>query len=312
MLFGITLSTIPFAMSCSDDDDDEGGGSASTTTGVVTSGKRLSSAGDWKYTYNSKGQIVKISDRYNSYEFTYSPNKIITDEEDYGYEISVSYNGQGFITSMTSNISYGDKSSDGLTATVRYNISYSGNHLTRMTVEEKGKEYYNGKTYNISESGTATYEWKNDNLQSATQKSSWDDGEEKESETLTYTFTTDTENKNYYNKYKQCPDVFDLEASFWQGLMYVGLLGDGPQYLPKSCKLVEVYDGDKDTYDYTFKFSFNDDGTLYYADAFSDCYFRYENIESTASKSPVMLIPDTKPKQERIRHHHHRLMHHMK
>ena len=269
---------------CSDDDDDDnGGGSGSgtpaTSVGEVVpgSGKKLLSAGEYKFFYTPDGKIktVKVDD-YMRYDFTYSPNQIICDyaynEEYEDKEIyTVSYNKNGYISKMhfteTGSDEYGSWN-DSYTST----LSYDGEgHLVKVTSTflEQGVE--EGESYKESGTGTVILTWENGLLTKYESTEKWGDGSEKEIITFEY------EDGKYWNKYKQY-------ASFMYGFyFYLGLYGNGPDYLPVSATetYIEEYEGEEysDSETESFTYEFNEDGTLHReSDKYNDDYFTYGTI----------------------------------
>jgi len=117
------LLVIGFSMcafvACSDDEDEgSGSGTPSASVGEVVpgSGKKLLSAGEYKFFYTADGKIKTIElGNYERYEFTYSPNQIIYD---YGYDgdgedeevYTVSYNEKGYISKPYIGVSVSDVS----------------------------------------------------------------------------------------------------------------------------------------------------------------------------------------------------------
>lgn len=276
LFMGVSMCAL---QACSDDDDDNGGGGAgtsSTTVGEVVpgSGKKLLSAGEYKFYYSVDGKIKTIKvDDYMRYEFTYSPNQIICDyayNEDFEDKevYTVSYNGDGYISKMhfteTGSDEYGSWN-DSSTST----LSYDGEgHLVKVTSTflEQGVE--DGESYKESGTGTVTLTWENGLLTKYESVNKWEDGSEKS--IITYKY----EDGKNWNKYKQYADIVGGDYGF-----YLGLYGNGPDYLPVSSEYtwVEEYDDYKDSETYTesFAYEFNEDGTLHRA---GYTYFSYGTI----------------------------------
>lgn len=299
MLGGLSLS------SCSDDDDDNGG-SGSKSVGVLdeSSGLRITSAGDYNYVYQEDGRLLYIlSGSSCRYEFSYSPNKIVhVDGGDYAEaeNYTVSYNGSGYVSSANF---YGkwevDDGRGWVEETGDLSFSYDTNgHITKINgTYKETAEYEEGKIY--SESGTTTYTltWSNNLLQKVvcTDEGRDEDGPFKYVETYTLSYNNEAM-ANYANKYLQYACFADrIFEDFMEKLCYVGLLGNGPAFLPSSLEYEgkgEYYNeyGEKKSYEYsdsyTYRYGFNSDGAISYDySGSSKTSYSYDNVESSSGGS---------------------------
>lgn len=289
--------------SCSDDDDDNGG-SGSKSVGVLdeNTGLRVTSAGGYNYVYQEDGRLLYIlSGSSCRYEFSYSPNKIAhVDDGDYeeAENITVSYNGSGYVSSASSSEKWEDEDEYG-EETSNASFSYDSNgHLTKISGTYKETEYENGKSY--SESGTTTYTftWSNNLLQKvvATDEGRYEDRPFKEVETYTLSYNNDAMANNA-NKYLQYACFVDpIFYGFMERLCYVGLLGNGPAFLPSGLECEEQWeyydeDGKKQTdeysYSYTYRYGFNSDGAISYdyKGSYRNATYSYDHVESSSGGS---------------------------
>lgn len=274
-------------VSCGDDDDNP---APMTNAGVLdkNSGLRVLSVGYYTFEYDSKGRINYVSeDSYYGYKFTYNPNKMISEhhgEEERSY--TVGYNGNGYISSL----SYNDSDEDRVrTGTVTFSYDAEG-HLTQVS-ETCKKRYYDERS-DGSWQYTCTMTWKNGRLTKAVDKYKEEEDGEYETATLTCTFNySDYAMENYYNKYLQIPPSIILRTIEVDGaefMAYVGLLGNGPKYLPSSAELVEVENENgkekrKERF-YSFSYGFNTDGSLSYCND-NGTHYSYSYTHSSGADS---------------------------
>ena len=261
--------------------DDSGGGGSTGSPGSAAdmfgNGIRLKSCGGNRYYYDEKGRIESIDIGSYDYVFSYSPNKI--DVGDDTKSVSVSYNGNGYLSSMK--ISSKEES---LSSTENISFSYNGNgHLTKMSMTGNASGMEDGKKQTGTQKITATFSWEGDLLAKVECKEEGKSGNNSFSSTDIYAFTYDRDDREYnYNKYCQyTPDLLQwYEGDFnMRALFYVGLLGKGPLYLPSSCdyeyQRVWITNGKKEENSggnsYSLSYGFNKDGTL------SKVYSRYSS-----------------------------------
>ena len=262
-------------MACSEDEEEESGsGTPSASVGEVVpgSGKKLLSAGEYKFFYTADGKIKTISTNYERYEFTYSPNQIICDYEYDGdgedEEVyTVSYNEKGYISKMIFTEKGSDEYGswdDSYTSILSYD---SEGHLVKVTNTYLEQGVEDGESYKESGTGTVVLTWKNGLLTKYESINEWEDGSEKSTITFEY---EDGKNRNIYKQFAIMDDYG----------FYLGLYGKGPDYLPVSATetYIEEYDDYKysDTDTESFTWEFNEDGTLHRT---YDGYFTYGTIE---------------------------------
>lgn len=320
VLGGLSLS------SCSDDDDDNGG-SGSKSVGVLdeSTGLRVTSAGGYSYVYQEDGRLLYIlSGSSCRYEFSYSPNKIVhVDDGDYeeAENYTVSYNGSGYVSSASSNGRWEDNDGDWEEESSDVSFSYDGSgHLTRVsgTYKETEYSYKEGKT--DSENGTETYilTWSNNLLQKVvcTDEGRDEDGPFKYVETYTLSYNNDAMANNA-NKYLQYACFADpIFPGFMERLCYVGLLGNGPAFLPSGLeyeKKEEYYNenGEKKNYEYsgsyTYRYGFNSDGAISYdyEGSYRNATYSYDYVESTGGKSNPFTRAATEQSSPTRKHRNH-------
>lgn len=261
--------------SCSDDDDDDGG-KVPASTGILDeeTGLRVKSACGYDYSYDDNGRLSSISDKYANYcKFYYNSNKIEISDDGDEINFNVKYNGNGTISSLEGTSVY-DDSYDHSESTQSISFSYDGNgHLTKIsgTVKENGRDNMGYKwwdNYKIN----FLFTWNKNLLQKVV---CIEDGEEEEGTYVyedTYTFLyNDNALTNYANKYLQYGSFAeDYLSTVLSMFCYVGLLGNGPEYLPSGLD-EETYeewteDGEKKDYkdsdSKSYRYTFNSNGTI--------------------------------------------------
>lgn len=312
LLMGVSVCML---QACSEDDDEnEGGGnhgsgsgSSSTSVGEIVpgSGKKLLSADGYKFYYFADGRIkYVVTDWDETYEFTYSPNKIICNYGDEYMEdvetMTVSYNDKGYISKM----SFSEVGSDGDSSwddTGIYDLSYDGEgHLVKAISKWTEQGVEDGESYKDTGKSTVVYTWEDGLLVKVESTATWSDGTEKEVTVFEY------EAGKYKNKYKQYATFSD------DYMCYLGLLGNGPDYLPVSVSYTYTENYDDEEYSNSgsrqFTYEFNEDGTLHRAD---DAYFTYGSIKEQGEikKSQAKVTRAEKSRKRgvlfglRLKHH---------
>ena len=279
-------------VACGDDDDDvaPGQGTPSSGTGQLSSGLRVTRVGDYTFEYDSEGRLTRVSEgNYYSYKFSYNPNKIT--EEYYGDDeesYSVGYNSNGYMSSLSYEYVDGDESESG-----RASFSYDGEgHLIKITTTAKESGYDYDGPYSSFDEGTLNLIWKDGRLTNVVDKYSWKDSDG-DSGNETDTWTYDFGNNVLENKYLQFPpSILRSIIEDYDFLGYVGILGNGPKYLPSSAKYVEVENGDVvEEHSYSYSYGFNNDGSLSYCISDGSRYgYSYESQESVR-KAPALALP---------------------
>lgn len=276
-LYGILALTVSLMAgvslaSCGGDDDDDsaGSGSAPNTAGVVnkTLGIRLTGYAGYTYYYSEDGRLARISNGSTIYNFSYSPNKITYTDDGEDVEISVSYNGSGYITAYNSSAS--EKENDeNWTETSKVSMSYDGSgHLTRLSTSYNN--YGKDSEGSWSESGNAThnFNWSGNRLTSITE--SGEDNDEDGKQASSATFTYSYENATTNPLLQMAPSIahylaeIDTDISLEELLAYAGFFGVGPAELPSSLTYrTSEYDGQSTSSGSdSFSYTFNANGSL--------------------------------------------------
>lgn len=294
----ILMLTLGFT-ACSDDDDK---GSASTAAGVLdkTTGLRITEAGSAEYSYGDQGRVERIDVGRDYYTFTFHRDTI----KYYGYYSSedepafytVSYNGAGLLASAVGKVKTDEDG--GLDGTYNISFSYDGSRHIKQISQNSVENYVDedGKKTTDRYTTTYTFSWNSDKLTKVVFKDKGvEDGESYE-DTETYTFNYEG---GYVNKFNQW--TLNIWATIGDGdnedllsvLACVGILGAGPAELPSSVDIVmeeKNSDGEEttDEENYTFSYSFNDDGSLYSSRGGygSTYYYEYENTKNKDTDSP--------------------------
>ena len=281
------MGTSMYALqACSDDDDENGGGSSNTNVGEVVpgSGKKLLSAGDFNFYYGPNGKLKYVREGDDRHEFF--SNQVVSyydyyygediDEDDKEV-INISYNGKGYISKMHVSETWEDDYEKGF-YTSTMNLSYDGEgHLTKVTGKYSEEEVEDGETWKEEGTETINLTWNNGLLVKYEAIGSDNDGW-----TYKETATFDYEDREYTNRHHQyAPFIEDLLGEVATIFAYVGLFGEGPDYLPASVTYeeVELYEGEEEyswDYDESYTYDFNGDGTIYRVN--SD-YFTYGKID---------------------------------
>lgn len=281
------MGTSMYALqACSDDDDENGGGSSNTNVGEVVpgSGKKLLSAGDFNFYYGPNGKLKYVREGDDRHEFF--SNQVVSyydyyygediDEDDKEV-INISYNGKGYISKMHVSETWEDDYEKGF-YTSTMNLSYDGEgHLTKVTGKYSEEEVEDGETWKEEGTETINLTWNNGLLVKYEAIGSDNDGW-----TYKETATFDYEDREYTNRHHQyAPFIEDLLGEVATIFAYVGLFGEGPDYLPASVTYeeVELYEGEEEyswDYDESYTYDFNGDGTIYRVN--SD-YFTYGTID---------------------------------
>ena len=282
MLCG-TLSMLTFT-ACSDDDD--GSYDLSNTIIETEDGDKLqvTRVGSTYYGYDDDGYLNYFKWEGDEYEGSNNATKFTLpeDDEDYEMEISLSYNGSGYISKVIDKGSdyYDDDEYDSWEESA--SLSYDGSgHLTKVSWSGKYTEVWDGDKDSYSSSGSITLTWSNGLLTKCVYK------EDDYSEIYEY----DYDDGLYLNAYCQhTPSTLGLDLLF-EAFTYTGLCGKGPNYLPVTRTFTEVdYEDGEEDYSYTstttYKYGFNSDGTIDYqclSSGKSYQYFEYANADSYAS-----------------------------
>lgn len=288
---------------CSKDDDDNN--NALATSGVLdeNTGLRVKSACGYDYVYAEDGTLQYILSGSNCrYEFSYNPNKIThidAGDMDDSEIFTLVYNRDGTISSGTWSISWNDEKERG-SETQGVNCSYDTNgHLTKYVIDYKSSEYNVSSGKSSSERGTLTYvlTWNNHLLQKMVKTDTGNDDDGSYNYVYTYTFTyNNVSMTSYVNKFLQYSTFVILPyGGFMERASFVGLLGNGPAYLPSKMDYKEeeedYYNGEKKNYEYSgsvdFSYGFNSEGAITYAYYGSTRYtYSYDHVEYSEGDTP--------------------------
>ena len=271
----LSATTLGF-MACGGDDDEPGSGTASSSAGMLDkkTGLRLKKIGDYTIYYNEDGRVDRITEgSYSSYVFGYNPNTISYGATYNGYDegsevIKIGYNGSGYVSSMSASSEEYDYQGNKETEEGEASVSYSGNHITKVSMSSKETYYEHGERVNYNSTSSISFNWKNNLLMKITLKFSGNEDGDIWDETEEWVYSYDDD--DYVNPYLQyTPSLTKSSDGIFDILAYVGLLGDGPVKLPSSAVRYEVEtssSGYNDTSErsYNFRYGFNDNGSVSY------------------------------------------------
>lgn len=277
------------------DDDDSPSDTGSETAGQLTTsdGETLwiTAVGSYVFEYD-EGKLVMI----NNYTLSENPLTATYYTFDGTETCYLTVNSSGYVSRLQID------EDDDYTLTVKYSYNSAG-HLTKI----EGSDFWVDEDESYSSSGDLTMEltWEGDYLQKSVYSYTYSGEDEdgsyggSETSTITYEYGDDT----YPNVTWQYTPATAYAVDFGyyditDGLTFVGYFGKGPSYHPDSCdyeeESVEKWeeDGewdeevDSDGYNFSFKYSINNDGTVYsYAEDGSTVYFKYADYSSYLSSS---------------------------
>lgn len=311
-LYGILALTVSLMAgvslaSCGGDDDDDsaGSGSAPTTAGVVnkTLGIRLTGYAGYTYYYAEDGRLTRISNGNVIYSFSYSPNKITYTDDGEDEEISVSYNGSGYITALSSSSSETEED-EKWTESSKASMSYDGSgHLTKVSTSynDHGTDS-DGDSWSESGNATYTYNWSSNRLTTIT--GSGEDNDEDGKQASSATFTYSYENATANPLLQMAPSIAhyitgdnEYDISLEELLAYAGFFGVGPAELPSSLTYkTSEYDG-QSTYSGSdsFSYTFNDNGSLATARLQNSTHsFSYSYTTNEETDNSTAMVKTTK------------------
>ena len=298
MIFATNLLT-----AC-DDDDDDGGSSvynAEATVLTTADGDKLlvTQCGSYSYEYDDEGNLNAISTDDYDFEVSTNPFKLTDSYDSRTTTITLTTNGNGYITKAVFYENCEGKSISITQETINFSYN-SSSHLTKITysgTEYYDESYYGEGTGSSTFSGTVTLTWSNDKIATiSTSENEYDDDGDKytREQTLSLSFAED-DDLDYENTTNQyVPTLFWKDNSYelqyikdgvepylgqrncldFSVFAYIGLLGVGPTYIPESADLsieYEEYDAEDDetetvseTFEFGFSYNFNDDGSVRY------------------------------------------------
>ena len=237
-------------------------------------------------TYDEDNKLTSIIDEDEVYYVSDDGKLTITyNDSKESINAKISLNGDNNITKIEySGIEYGDEKWEG-TCDINYN---SDKRLQSCTITDRGEEL-NSQNRSTSRF-TASFTWVNDNLVSWTENRTnnqvYNGNETSNSWTETYTHTYGGQE----NPRKQFPyfmgkniTTYALDDDIAGVFSVLGLFGYGPKYLPTGCR--HSYDSSSFTYDYTFSFILNSNGTLYSETLSEDSYKKTYNYVYTPTRA---------------------------
>lgn len=311
MCLGLLMCACAFLTACGDDDD--GNYEVSATIIETEDGDKLqvTRVGSVYYDYDDDGYLTYL--KWDGTEFEGSDNatkfyyyKEYTSTA-YEESMQLSYNGSGYISTMTYEGTdfYDDDEYDAFEESGSFSYDGSG-HLTKVSYSGKYTSFLDGEKDSESFSGSITLTW-SDNLLT---KYVYTDKDEYETYIETYVF--DYNDEQYQNAYKQyTPSCID-EYFYFFAFAYAGLMGKGPDYLPRTVEYEYKYDDDDDDEfspdgSTTYKYGFNSDGTIDYqctSSGKSYKYFEYGDADSySLSKALSLNIEEEAASSEKQRRH---------
>lgn len=271
----IALATlaVPAITSCKDDDPNNGDDADKDI--VEVAGERVTSIGNINFKYDNKGRVIEVASRnYDDYiEIDYSKGTIEIDDE----EGTIKFDKNGLISEIS--ISYDDDDYGYIykgSGTLKF--SYDSKRLVSIvsSYSEKETDVSSGETENWNGTEKCNYTWNNGNLVKA--EGSYEDYLEGELEySNSYSFTVSY--GETANKYKQFPYLLAYEIVDFEGLeplVAIGLLGEGPAYLPET-----VSEGNYNT---TLSFTLNENGSIASESGDGSTYaYTYSNISTKSA-----------------------------
>lgn len=279
-------------------DDDEGGSyKASATVIETTSGDKLqvTRMGKNYYGYDDDGMLDYLAVSGDEYEVSGNGTKFSISDGDYEETIQLSYNGSGYISSMTCKETEDDDDDYSWSCSESASFSYDGSgHLTKISYSGSETEVYDGEKDSYSYSGSIALTWSDGVITKYVYSEKGSDGY---TEVETYAFDyNDGQYPNTYNQYT--PSLLYMGGLLAFTFSYIGLNGIGPDYLPVTLTESYVYYED-DGYETSgggtssYKYSFNSDGTIYYqctSNGKSYYYFDYEDFGSSSADGKAATV----------------------
>lgn len=214
-----------------------------------------------------------------------------------GIEYKVTFNGAGYITSMSASLS---ESNDRGSASISENntFSYDGSgHLTGITGRYTESYNVNGEKHLLTDNHNTKITWNNGLLVSYNSKHEENYDGEKSVEESTIKFTaSSTDNK--YNQWTSAEEEGIIETD---GLGYVGLFGKGSSKLIQSYTETYKENGRERTDTYNFTFTLNDDGTINSekTGSYDTQYYSYNSLQvdnNGGAKAPGIMTKAGKKK----------------
>ncbi len=337
-LFGVALvATVLGAgfTACSDDDDDDNGnGSSSSSSNKVSiitnnNGEELlltsvlssDNYDDMHFKYDTQGRCTYIGhdDAEHVYTISYNPYKIAGSYGNGGTEkINLSFNDEGYVTKIAS--TYTHTMEDGRIENEdgTFILSYEDGHLTKASLSVDWEMTGQSSRNSCTTTYTATLTWKDNNMTklSFSFDELYNNGDNRQEEgTCTYEYS-DTKNDCKQHTIASIYSYGCYDLYFLETFAFVGYIGKGTAYLPKSMEydVKETYDEDgyrgeeSWTDSYSFNYTKNSDGTISTEKAFGDTYtYSYSWLDG--STRSAVAAPWNGSEEDRTlvsqRHRHH-------
>ena len=307
-LFCLVTLCVGF-VSCGDDDDDNAGATSAVPSPKLTDANgvpfRVTSFGNWYYSYDSNGKLTKIQRGTDGDDevydlsgsaFVMNYKEVEDDGESWTESTSISLNGQGFVGSLRS--TWEEKESDGEWEKGTESVTCTYNNEGRL-VKFSCTGNYNGNDDGKNYSGSYTTEnsltWENGKLTSIVETWNEDEDGEKRSGTETMTFTYGSKantSKQWLYAMTESGDGCELAEDVMHCLSPLGLFGYGPDYFPT--KYTESEDGHN--YDVTLTYEQNPNGTIH-----KDNYKAYTYDEASAATRAQMR--NVEVTRNRVKYH---------
>lgn len=292
----LALAACPvFFTACSDDDE---GGSTPTEPVETFRGNLVTRLGSMDLSYDELGRCYRITDVYGEdVTIDYDEGTITYGSDD---PVNVTFNGKGYITSLSASWNWRDDYSDGYETckgSGKYNFSYDGDgRLVKCTStsSESGEYSEDGEKYKYSETAKSTgvYEWRNGNLVTCDVEYSYDSDGDGGSET--HKATIDYDDADLVNEYGQhtwaiADHALDINE-YMEALSLVGMLGVAPAMLPTAISTVEtetwdLQGGETETWEdnVTIDYQFLTNGLLNWERWNGRSYYRFDYTVYTPS-----------------------------
>lgn len=296
-----------------DDDDDNGGGGKAPETPVATfAGKLLANISSrydndgYTFSYDDKGRLTQVSEgNYYTMTIDYDKNTLTEIEEDGSATYNLSFNADGYLTSMNGSYHYSYSEGDEESGTGRANYSYDGSgHITKMTGSGSTTYKEDGYSYKATTNSSCVFTWTNGNLVKWSGESTYSGG-------LKYIGTSTFTYGNESNATRQYTVRMAEEVGMSnRGTTLAGLFGIGSANLPVSCIYEEKEESpyeepyiDTDTDNYSF--TLNADGTINTerVDNYETYYYSYINPSEAQTAAPAVRTRSLDAPAKAVRHH---------
>lgn len=276
-------------VSCGDDDeaDEIGTTKVSSSAFYDIDGQRVQSVGYLvNCAYDNNGDLQYLSLWNDDYKVSNNPFKLTYDDRYSVREITATFNGSGYISSLKMSRTYYNNEYDKDDETTTASFSYNGNgQITKITMKSSEPDGY------WSANGTATLTYSGTVLKKISAKVVEKEGKETYTINSTYEFVYQSQYENKYQQYT--PGYGRLFDEDTVGLFLIGMFGKASSQLPDEIarEVVETEDGEKDTHTSTlhWSYSFNSNGSIRNADGNNYYYVPV----STRAAVEVPEVPET-------------------